>query len=358
MRHHFLNRITCLGLFVLFLSACSSQSVPLQITNLPPITSQNTSSLAALKMMRVAGDGIASIAMNPDGSLLAFGTYDDSLVHLVDVSTGEMVLSLEGHTNTVDHLAFSPDGRMLASTGTAGLEPKDGSVRIWEVETGKQLAVFETSGINQVAFNPDGTLLAGAGLGEAKIILWDMQTLTEKTTLNGVSRAVAFSPTGNLLASGSKDNLVHILDLRTSIEIMTLSGHQGWVGCIAFSPTGELLASGADDQTLILWDTTTSQKPRFLTGHKSEIGFVSFSPDGSLLASLGSGIVVNRVGNQVTLNMSSEDKVVRLWNVQTGDQIKQIEAPDGVSSVAFNAAWTLIAIGDSTGGIQVWGVKP
>lgn len=97
-----------------------------------------------------AGNGLASIAISPDGRLIAYGSFVDNLVHIVDVTTRQELRTFSGHTNRVTELVFSPDSRLLATTGTVNLPPGDGSVKIWDVTTGTQLATTATPGTRQL----------------------------------------------------------------------------------------------------------------------------------------------------------------------------------------------------------------
>lgn len=323
------------------------------------IAAGNAENVVALAQIASGStDGIASVALNSDGSLLAYGTYADHAVHLIDLESGEEIGTLEGHSNVVTALTFSPDGTLLASAGTTGLDPRDSSVRVWEVASGTELAVFDTgTGARELAFSADGSLLAGAGGGDpVNVILWDMGELTEYRRLADVFVAVAFSPTDTLIASGSRDNFLHLHDSTTGEESMTLSGHTGWVASIAFSPDGTLIATGSDDKTIHVWDAVTGAPVRTLEGHTSEVDVLMFNGDGSLLASLGNGLNISKDGTQFSISLSGEDQMVRLWDVESGQELARLEAEGGVSSVAFSADSTLIATGDNSGQIQLWGV--
>lgn len=343
----------------MFISGCG----PGQLfgpTPTPTMIPNTYSSFVELSKIQGPGEGIASLALSPDGRILAYGNYNDNFIHLVDVPGGEEIMTLKGHTTAVSSLAFSSDGQLLASTGTVHLPPdEDGTVRIWDVKTGEQLAVFETSGINKLAFSPDSILLGGDAAAEPwQAILWDVEKLSEKRTLNNASGALSFSPDGNLLAAGSRDELLQVVDIATGEEIMSLSGHEGRVSATAFNPNGDLLASGSNDKIIQLWDANTGEKLFALTGHLSRPEFLLFSPNGKILASLGSGVNTNVENGQLSISFSPEDQIIRLWDLETGKQVGFIEMPEGVSSASFNSDWTLVATGNGSGLIQLWDVKP
>jgi WD40 repeat protein len=123
------------------------------------------------KRMTLVGhtDGVYSVAFSPDGKVLASGSRDKT-IKLWEVATGKELPSFSGHTNSVSSVAFSPDGKVLAS----GSEDK--RIKLWEVATGKELPSFygEWDDWHSVAFSPDGKVLASGG-GDKTIKLWDVQ---------------------------------------------------------------------------------------------------------------------------------------------------------------------------------------
>jgi WD40 repeat protein len=262
---------------------------------------------------------VKAVAFSPDGKTLASASSrgnsksveaDEAPLRLWDVETGQERLALKGHRHGVTCVAFSPDGKLLAS----GAEDK--RVKLWDVATGMETATFDEhiDEVNAVAFSPDGTRLAsgcGKYYASGKLLLRDVATgKVQITPSNGVDRvkAVAFSPDGTTLASAiggflKKGGTVQLWEVATGNKLAALAGTMGHhVTCLAISPDGKILAAGNTDNTITLWDMATGQERSRLTGHLSTPIALAFSPDGKTLAS--------------SADSFDRDKAIRLWDVQ------------------------------------------
>jgi len=279
----------------------ASCGAPSQVRLWDPATGEQ------LRILKRGASHMLGVAFSPDGRVLAScqgdGNKGGSAVHLWHPVTGAHLAHLIGEKDRwlpliVRDVAFSPDGRLLASS--AG-----GAVRLWDPVTGALLRTLTGSlgVVNAMAFSPDGRVLASGG-GDAAVRLWDPVTGAQWHTLTGHTcgvTAVAFSPDGRMLA-GSGGGAVRLWDPVTGALLRTLTGHTGGVTAVAFSPDGRVLASGGGDAAVRLWDPVTGAQWHTLTGHTGGVTGVAFSPDGRVLAS------------------SSYDKTVRLWDLAPADR--------------------------------------
>jgi WD40 repeat protein len=245
-------------------------------------------------------------------------------------------LTLRGHTDLVASVAFSPDGKRLATASD------DGMAKVWDAATGRELLTISTNAIrghHGMAFSPDGTRLATAGeKGVAKV--WEAATGRELLTLRGHTdwiSSVAFSPDGKRLATASQDRTVILWDAASAQEMLTLRGHAGAIWSVAFSPDGTRLVTCSEDQTAKVWDASTGRELLTLRGHYGEINNVAFSPDGSRLAT------------------ASDDGTAKLWDAETGKEVLTLRGhTDLVTNVAFSLDGMLLATTSFDGKAKVW----
>ena len=350
-----------------------------------------------LAILREHTDWVYSVAFLPDGQTLASGSRDGTVLlwdtspyinialqAILDTEQPLATLAPEGRTEWVYSVAFSPDGKTLASGGMGN----DYAVRLWDVETRQQRATLEghTDWVHSVAFSPDGKTL-GSGSGDLTVRLWEVGTGQLPIPLeNSHGLSVAFSPDGKTLASGSPDGTVRLWEVGTGQQMATLKGHRGDVYSVAFSPDGKILASGgAGDYTIRLWEVSTGQQMATLDSEGWSVYSVAFSPDGKTLASgcyaqllwwdVGTGqllatlaipeeisvysVAFSPDGQLLASGGTGNDYAVRLWSAGTGQPLAILEGhTDAVLSVAFSPDSQLLATASWDGTIRLWDMSP
>ena len=299
---------------------------------------------------------IWSVVFSPDGQTIASGSGDRT-VGLWELRTGSRRQHWQAHNHQVSAVAYSPDGKLLASSSSKG------KVKLWQVDTEECLYNCDRhhDWVWGLAFSPDGSIMASGG-HDCLINLWDVATgkCLATFTDNNVIWSVAFSADGSLLANGNYDCAVKLWDIKTKQCIKTLTGHQGYINSVVFNPKSNLLASAGYDATIKLWDANSGECLTTLKGHTNIIWSIAFSPDGSLLASAGSDRTIKlwdvnscRCINSLTetsyridaiafspqgfsptkeqpkhggniLASSSQDGLIKLWQLDTGECIKVI----------------------------------
>src|SRR5262245_8775697 len=280
-------------------------------------------------------DTVLSVAFSPDGKRLATGSLEDHIVKLWDAATGQELITLKGHSDAVTSVAFSPGGKRLA-TGSS-----DRTVKLWDAATSQETLTLKghTSAVWSVAFSPDGKRLA-TGSQDHSVKLWDAATGQELLTLRGHSdsvQSVAFSPDGKRLATGGGAGTVKLWDAATGQELLTLKGPSEGIRSVAFSPDGKRLATGRADFTVKLWHADSGQELLTLKGHSGSVASVAFSPDGKRLAT------------------GSVDRTVRLWDAGAGQELLTLKGHSGiVASVAFSPDGKRLATGSSDRTAKLW----
>jgi WD40 repeat protein/serine/threonine protein kinase len=264
-------------------------------------------------------------------------------VILWDAATGERLHTLAGFGHMVTGIAFSPDGKRLATSSL------DGTARVWDVAAGKELfRKAVPTGAYCVAFSPDGRLLAAA---EARggVLVWGADGGPQRHALrtpppDGVT-SLAFTPDGHRLATLSTGNIdakVRVWDIAAGREALALDAPGAWFrsGCpLAISPDGRYLAAGDGPGPVKLWELSTGRLARTLSSHLGFVRGLAFSPDGRLLASAG------------------EDSTIRVWLADTGKEALVFRGHIGqVHGVAFNPDGTHLVSGGIDGTIKVWDV--
>ncbi len=250
-----------------------------------------------------------------------------------------------GHPTGAIYTVFSPDGKVLASTGI------DGAIVLWDVETRKQIRTLKGIGgpVMTCAFSPDGKLIVGGGFVFAEadnsntLKVWDVETGNELFNLQGhrvAVKSVAFTPDGKTIVSGGTGP-IRQWDVASGQQIRWLV--KGGT-LVALSHDGKSLISGKLDSTLALWDLTSVTVKHTFIGHKKDIYSVAFCPTENKVAS------------------ASTDGTIKIWRVETGKILQTFEAPimDDSSifaGVVFSPDGQLISWADTKKTTLIWNVE-
>jgi WD40 repeat protein len=233
----------------------------------------------------------------------------------------------------IRHESFRPDAKRLITAIAPMLATASAPAR-----KDQAFASLPGSMSGGAAFGPGQTNAPSKrrAATRAGMTPWIPQTQAAELEIDGIN-SVAFSPDGQLLATGGLEPMVRLWDPATGQQLRALPGHTDRIMSVAFSPDGQLLASASWDPMVRLWDPATGQQRRVLTGHTDDVCSVAFSPDGQLLASAGSG-----------------EKTVRLWNPATGQQLRVLTSPKMMLSVVFSPDGRLLATGGVDKRVPLW----
>ncbi len=279
---------------------------------------------------------VAAVAYSPDGALLAVGSY--GRVSLWDTREAKPLRASTHVLGAVNDLKFSPDGTILAVAG--GQPSARGDLRLFDPKTGQLLANLggHSDVVACVAFTADGKTLASASFDKT-VRLWDVPARQLKHTLTGHSDfvySVAFSPKGDWLVSASKDRTVRLTDAATGASKLTFSGMESDVLAVAVSANGAQVVSSGYEPGLFWWNSKTGERTRKQIGHDVAVHELCFDKAGKLLASAGG------------------DKTVRLWNGADGTPLRSLPAGSMVYAVALRPDGTQLAAGCFDGLVRVF----
>lgn len=275
-----------------------------------------------------------SDVFSADGSQMAGISGSD--IKIWDAVTGREIYTLVGHTDWVMGVAFSPNGKTLASTSL------DGTVKTWSLSTGNEGVFVAGPGAGfgvRVAFNPNGSKFVTNG-GDGTATIWNTETGAPRLILSGHKLevlSVAFSSDGTRITTGGLDGRVIVWNALNGKKLFDFLAHKPGVRDIAFSPQGDFIATGGFDGTAKVWELKTGELIHEITGHQGLVLGVAFSPNGTRLAT------------------SSTDTTVKIWDVKTGGLLLTFDRQkSGVRDIVYSSDGSMIASGGGDGVVIVW----
>jgi DNA-binding beta-propeller fold protein YncE len=279
---------------------------------------------------------VAAVAFSGDGRFLAAGSYGRVVVW--DLKAGKVAKVLTNVLGAVNDLKFSPDSSQLVASG--GQPSARGDIRLFNTADWKHIATLggHTDVVGSVAFSPDGRFLASASFDKT-VRVWNLSTRESVMTFTGHSDfvyAVAFGPKGDWLVTASKDKTARLIDAKNGQSRLTFSGTDQEVLAVAAKPDGSAVVTAGQDAALSWWNTQTGERIKRTPGHDIAVHEIAFSPNGEFAASGGA------------------DKTVRLWNAKAIDSQRTIPVGSVVYSVAASPDGKAVAAGSFDGLVRLF----
>lgn len=281
---------------------------------------------------------IRTLAWSPDGKRIASGSKH-MIVQIWDPASGQQILFYRGHASSISTVAWSPDDIHIASGSS------DGTVRVWVSTTGETIVTYHghaNSSVNTVAYSPDGQRIASGGT-DWTVQVWNAiigQQFVRYRGHSGSIYALAWSPDGTRIVSASRDQGVQIWNVTDGTRILSYNGHSGrlwtWVNSVVWSPDGEYIASGDMNGTVQLWKTTSGDRVATHQDHSAPVFAVAWSPDGTYLAS------------------ASGDSTVHIREAAAGISILTHHHSAPVYAVAWSPDGKYLASGGADHTIFIW----
>ena len=292
---------------------------------------------------------VATVAWSPDGKRIASGSGDQT-VQVWDATSGGHLFIYRGHTTNINAVAWSParTNQRIASASGNSFFGGEHVVQIWNAATGVHILTYEghTQPVHTVAWSPNGTRVA-SGSEDKTVQVWDARSGSRMLSFTGhkaLVSAVAWSPDGTRIASASNDETVQVWDAHFAMPIFLFS-HTSTVNAVAWSPDGTRIASASGnfflggEHSVQVWDAATGVHILTYIGHAAPVSTVAWSPDSKRIAPASAGV----------------DKTVQIWDATSGTPIFTYRGHTlGVNAVAWSPDGKLIASASNDGTVRVW----
>jgi WD40 repeat protein len=296
-----------------------------------------TPTLPKVVTYRGHSDEVNAVAWSPNGKLIASGSRDDT-AKVWNSNTGITIYTSSSQHNWIFGVVWSPNGQQIASASA------DNTVQVWNATTGQHLLTYpgHSAAVYAVAWSPDGKHIASGSLDKT-IQIWDVLSGNRLLTYKGHSAgvlAVAWSYDSSRIASAGADKTVQVWDAATGMSSQIYGNHSSGVTTVEWSPDGQYIASGSIDETVRVWDAATIGKTFTFTyaGHSDGVNSVAWSPDGKLIAS------------------GSADRTIQVWNTARTFSFTYRGHSNSVHAVAWSPIDRFIASASADKTVRVWRV--
>lgn len=327
-------------------SAVEPETVQQPATAVPPVAARNlpqpgpgSLKVVPLGSMKGHSASVDVLAFSPDGKWLASGSADKT-IKIWDAKSGQPKRTLSAQGENVVALRFLSEGKVVAGVGA------DNSIRFWDAATGDLQKKIEDYKDNlfPVALSRDGqTVATGLSSDRKAVRLVDLFLGSVKRSFpdhNSWVRSVSFSPTGRLFASVCHDDSVNIWDVSTGQRVQTFSVPGNNIESPVFSADNRLLATGSEGNQLKVWDISSGRIAHTLSGHTGEIKSCAFSNDGKLLAT------------------GSADRTIKIWEIASGAEKQSLPGhSDSINTLTFAGNNNLLVSGSSDHTIKLWEIQ-
>ncbi|BAY22501.1 WD-40 repeat protein [Calothrix sp. NIES-2100] len=315
----------------------STQNKDMQLATVATLQ-QAVAQTQEINRLEAHSQEVNAVSFSHDGKILASASDDRTIK--IWRADGKLINTITTNQNRFTYLAFSPDDKLIAAAST------DKSIKLYNID-GKFIKAFigHTDWVNSIDFSPDGKMLVSASRDKT-LKLWriDGTIINTWNAHNGWVNTVSFSPDNQIIASGGEDNVVKLWRTTDGKLLQTLSGHKERVTCVKFTPDGKIIASASGDKTVNLWNRQ-GKILQTLEGHTNQINSISFSPDGKMLAS------------------ADDDAVVQIWNNQDTSPIEYtinqtLKGHGGrINSISFSQDGKMIASASADKTVRLWQVN-
>jgi len=295
-------------------------------------------SLALLRTFEGHTDSVNSVAVTPDGAF-AISVSDDKTLRLWDLETGELLRTVEGHADSIKGVAVAKNGTRVISVS------EDRTLRLWNLENVELLQSFEIDTFlwyKDVAVTPDGAR-AITVFSDGILRLWDLESGEQLRSIEGHSydiRCVTITPDGKRAIIAFSDGILCLWDLESGKQLRSFEGHTDYVDSIAVTPDGNRAISASLDKTLRLWDLESGEQLRFFEGQTDSVNSVVVTRDGKHAIS------------------ASYDTILRLWDLESGEQLRSFEGhSESVNSVAVTPDGKRVISASADNSLRLWDLE-